>query len=472
MPLTRRSLLKKGLVGATAAAWPRATLRAAQARRPRNVLFVCLDTVRADHLGCYGSRRGASPNVDRLAEQSVVFDDVVSPSSWTLPVLASVMTGLYPHEHGATYFRTPIRNGTVRIAEIMNKAGVATAAFGQFPFHFDFYRFRPGFEVFQQKWSQLAPATTRQVLGWLAEQKAANRPFFGWVHYFEPHLPYQFQIDSVGFYDSSYRGRQFSMFDPKLIIKFATEMNTDPQSRAELMRTIDLYDGEIFCIDKYLGQVLRELERLGMADDTMIVVMADHGEHFLEHGMLEHGNTLYQELIRVPLIVRMPGAKPARCGQMVSSMDLAPTILEYMGLSGPKTAACSLVPLLKGETIPERVLFSTLDVVTSVIFVPDGKDPSKPENVQAKDNTVRNIKVLRDGKVKLLYDAIKKNYELYNLGVDPREQQNVLRPGEAPPPLLKKELDDWLVAMEQYKPPVAAPDPAIIQSMRQLGYIQ
>ncbi len=470
MPVTRRRFLQAGLAGAAAAVVPQPIRSFGQGQRPRNVLFVCLDTVRADHLGCYGYSRGTSPNLDKLAERSVVFDDVLSPSSWTLPVLASAMTGLYPHEHGALYFRTPIREGTVRLAEILSKAGVASAAFGQFPFHFGFYRFQPGFDTYRQKWSALAPSTTGQVLRWLREQQGCGRGFFAWVHYFEPHLPYQLQLDSVGFYDWKYRGQVSSVFDPKLILKLAMEKTE--QSHKDLLRILDLYDGEIFCADKYLGWVLAELDRLGMTQDTMVIVMADHGEHFLEHGQIEHGNTLYEELIRIPLVIHVPGCKPGRCPQLVSVIDLLPTILEYLGLPRSETAGISLMPALEGRPVPERTLFSTLDVVTSVIFIPDGKDPSDPRNVQANDQSVRNLKVIRDGKRKMILDMKTARYELYDLATDPKEQRNLLGLGDEPPPDLKGKLDDWLTAMERFRPPVAAPDPAIIESMRALGYIQ
>jgi arylsulfatase A-like enzyme len=470
LSLTRRHFLRDGLVGAATVAASGPSLIRAEARRPRNVLFVCLDTVRADHLSTYGYVRRTSPNLDRLAERSVVFEDVLSPSSWTLPVLASVMTGLYPAEHGATYFRTPIREGTVRLAEVLGRAGMTSAAFGQFPFHFGFYRFPVGFDTFRQKWSMLAPTTTGQVLRWLRDRPDDGRGFFAWVHYFEPHLPYQIQLDSVGFYDWKYRGKVFDVYDPKAIIKLAME-NT-PQARADLLRVLDLYDGEIFCADKYLGWVLAELRRLKLMDDTMVIVMADHGEHFLEHGMVEHGNSLYEELVRVPLVIYAPGCRPGRCPDLVSLIDLMPTILEYLRVPGPKTPGRSLMPVLQGERPPDRALFSALDVVTSVIFVPDGRDPSDPNQILTKDNSVKNMKAVRHGKRKLIFDAMRQAYEYYDLAVDPREQLNLLATGYDPPADLKRELDDWIVAMNRYKPPVAAPDPAIIESMRALGYIQ
>lgn len=465
---TRRRFLQ-GLAGAAATApvgsgFGAPTVRAAG---PRNVIFICLDTVRADHLGCYGYRRGTSPNLDQLTERSVVFDDVLSPSSWTLPVLASALTGLYPHEHGALYFRTPIRPGTIYLPELLSQAGMTTAAMGQYPFSFPFYRFQNGFDVFEQKWSQLAPATTRQAQRWLGEQADGKTGFFLWVHYFEPHVPYEVQLDSIGFYDHAYRGSTFKVFDAARYLKLATEQTLS--SASERKRIVDLYDGEIFCADKYLGWILRELRRLKLQDRTMVVVMADHGEHFGEHGLVEHGNSLYEELVRVPMVIHVPGCKPGRCRQLVSPIDIVPTILDFLDMPARQIPGHSLMPALDAKPLPERVLFSTLDTATSVIFVPDGRDPSKAE---ARDTVIHNVKAVRQGPKKLIYSAKDRAYELYDLRADPHERRNLLAGGSPPPADLKRHLDDWLLAMERHKPTVAVPNRAVLDAMRSLGYIQ
>ncbi|MBN1346649.1 MAG: sulfatase [Phycisphaerae bacterium] len=465
--LTRRRFLK-ALGGAAATSGVRPVVAASSAgkRWRRNVVFVCLDTTRADHLGCYGYSRGASPNLDRLAQRSVVFDDVLSPSSWTLPVLASVMTGLYPHEHGAIYFRTPIRDGVVRLPEILRQGGLSTAAIGQFPFHFDFYKFQVGFDLFAQKWSQTASKTTAQALRYLSERAGREEGFFLWVHYFEPHVPYEWQFDSAGFYEKGYRGKTLKVFDANLILKLEAEGT--PRADAELKRIIDLYDGEIHCADKYLGWVLDELGRRKLVDETMVIVMADHGEHFGEHGIVEHGNSLYEEAVRVPLVIHAPGCRPGRCGSPVSLVDVFATILDFLGLPARETSGCSLMPALAGEAPPERTLFTTLDTVTSVIFVPDGRDPSK---IQTQDKVIHDLKAVRRGRKKLILDARSGKYALYDLAVDPGERRDLLVDGK-PPGDLRGALDEWITAMQRYRPTVAAPDASVIEAMRSLGYIQ
>ena len=467
MHLTRRRFLRN-VAAATAASAVRSASAgpAKRTRRPRNVVFICLDTVRADHLGCYGYDRGTSPNLDRLAERSVVFDDVLSPSSWTLPVLASAMTGLYPHEHGGLYFRTPIRDGTEHLAQMLGREGIRSAAIGQFPFGFDFYRFQNGFDLYDQKWSMLAPKTTGQIVRWLREVRDDRKGLFLWAHYFEPHMPYQMQVDSVGFYDPTYRGKLYQVFDPNLYLKAMAD--DTPKGRGERRRILELYDGEIFCADKYLGRILDELARLDMADETMIIVTADHGEHFGEHGIVEHGNTLYEELVRVPLVIHAPGCRPGRCKQLVSLVDLVPTILDFLQLPARQLSGCSLLPALAGGSPPARTLFSTLDTVSSVIFVPDGRDPSK---IETRDKTIHNMKVVRSGTRKLIYNAKDRTYAMYDLAADPREQRNLITDGK-PPADLAKQLGDWLFAMERYTPTVASPNKDVLEAMRSLGYIQ
>lgn len=466
MSLTRRRFLEQ-IASITATGGICRLASAAQKDHPRNVLFVCLDTVRADRLGCYGHDRPTSPNLDKLAARSMVFEDTLSPSSWTLPVLASVMTGLYPHEHGALYFRTPIRKGTYRLPELLRGAGLATAAMGQFPFHFNFYGFQHGFDVFIQQWSQLAPKTTRQATEWIKERRDNKNGFFLWTHYFEPHMPYEWQIDSVGFYRPTYRGNLTKIYDPNLFLKHLADKT--PAGRAEARRILDIYDGEIRCSDKYLGWVLDELERRKLLDETMIVVMADHGEHFGEHGLVEHGNSLYDPLVRVPLIIHVPGCKPGRCKQLVSIIDLFATILDGLGMPAKQSSGRSLMPLVSGSgSVMERDLFTTLDAAHSVVFVPDGRNPSQ---IEVQDKIVKNQKALRSGRKKLIYDVQRRRYELYDLASDPKETKDLIAGGKVPIEY-KKPLDDWMTAMSRHEPTVAAPDNSVLEAMRSLGYIQ
>lgn len=321
-----------------------------------NVLVVVVDTLRADHLSSYDYARLTSPNIDRLAEQGVLFENAFSTSSWTQPSHASLVTGRYTFEHDAEL--KPLDGRYPTIAEVMRALGYQTAAFsannsvfnrrngfGRGFIHFeDHYRtlgdiatstvYGRGIEFrFLHKTLGMkdelgrvrASHITGNVLRWI--DRHPGKPFFAFLNYYDPHAPY--------LPPEPYRSRFAQQPNPGGMINTVWDMDHIyvPMTPEQLQSEIDAYDGAIAYVDTYIGNLLEELQKRGLAENTMVVLTADHGELFGEHGLLEHTNSLYREVIHVPLIVWWPGHVPTgtRVVVPVSNASIPATILGLIG---------------------------------------------------------------------------------------------------------------------------------------------
>ncbi len=308
---------------------------AACAPGPRpNLLVVTLDTTRADRLGCYGCAAARTPTLDRLAAEGTLFESCLSAVPITTPSHSTIFTGTYPQAHGVRdngRFRLP--PAAVTLAEVLKGQGYVTgAAVGAFPLTrewgvdqgFDLYDDHvtvgqedergnrvPARRMFFEERS--AVRVNEAILPWLREN--ARRPFFAWVHYWDPHQPY-----------------------------------LPPPPFSELFAH-DLYQGEIAYVDRALGVLLAELERQGVAGRTVVAVVGDHGEGLGEHGEETHSMLLYDATLRVPLVIRVPGQPGGRrVRERVGTVDLMPTLLELLGVEPPaEVSGRSLVKAMSGR---------------------------------------------------------------------------------------------------------------------------
>jgi arylsulfatase A-like enzyme len=309
-------------------------------RRP-NVLLVTIDTMRADHSSSYGYQRLTTPEIDRLAREGVLFENAYTATPTTGPAHATLFTSTYPLGHGV------LKNGYVlgeehtTLAEVLNHAGYQTAAL---PSSFVLTRrfgFAQGFDHFDDdfsdadasvsaktwqgipvegKFDRRASETTERAITWL-EQRGKERPFFLWVHYFDPHAPYD--------PPDGYRQQ---------IVKRAAE--NDPADKASneekrLAEKILDYDAEIRFADEQVGRLVQHLDRTLGREKTIIVITTDHGEGLMQHGWMTHGLDLYEELVRVVLIIRWPGHVPTggRLAGAVALIDITPTLLALLDLA-------------------------------------------------------------------------------------------------------------------------------------------
>jgi arylsulfatase A-like enzyme len=314
--------------------WALAKLPPAPAGAP-NVLVIVIDTLRSDHLSAYGYSRPTSPNLDRLAQEGVLFENAFATSSWTVPSHASLLTGRYPHEHGAETGRQPLDGRYPTLAEALRDRGYRTAAFSAntlfFTRRLGFGRGFLHFEDYFQSVADMAARTiagrkfnryVRSRLGWTdlpARRRAAdinrntirwidrdrNRPFFAFLNYFDPHAPYLPPDPYLTKFSTTQNLREvlatigFSEFDLKPRL-----------SPSALQAQIDGYDGAIAYVDDYLGQLLSELRERRLTDNTLVVITSDHGEALGEHGLLGHRKSLYRSELQVPLLVWWPSRIP------------------------------------------------------------------------------------------------------------------------------------------------------------------
>ncbi|MEN8165134.1 MAG: sulfatase, partial [Acidobacteriota bacterium] len=287
----------------------RRTVRRRNASEGPNVLFLRVDAVRADHCSLYGYERQTTPNLDRLGARSLVFDTAISPAAWTLPSVASMLTGKYSVKMGAVD-GFGLRHKDVTLAELMVDEGLTTMAVSTNPLIGPSHAFDQGFETFILEPWERAAAVNRYFSKWL--DTAESTQWFAYLHYIDPHDPYEAPPPFLGqFSDRGYRGE---FVRSKALNEIANTVNYGidppfPVGDADLEFLRDRYDEEIRYWDSTLGQLIDDLERRNVLDRTIIVVVSDHGEEFADHGKFKHGKHLYQETINVPLLVSFPGSE-------------------------------------------------------------------------------------------------------------------------------------------------------------------
>jgi arylsulfatase A-like enzyme len=340
---------------------------AGEAPRPRSVVLVVVDTLRADHLGVYGYERPTSPALDRRAAGAAVFERAWSTSPWTLPSFGSLYTGQLPSRHAAGLLRPGggersfayLDESAASIGEILAERGFATAAVVNNPFLHPAFGLGRGFETWDYVFVNYAeyPRASRIVhwgLRWLDARD--ERPFLLVLHIFDPHLSYDPPPQVRGRFTSGYAGRL------ALPLTGFGERNATwkPRARADRRFVVGAYDEELLFVDRQIGRLFDELELRGLLEETLVVLTSDHGEELFDHDGFEHGHTMYQELLRVPLLFWGPGVRPGRIETPVSLVDVLPTLLDALGIEPvPGLAGRSLWSLLRGGSEPaERALLA------------------------------------------------------------------------------------------------------------------
>ncbi len=352
-----------------------------------NVVLVVIDTLRADHLGCYGYARAETPRLDALAASGTRFAAARAATSWTLPSVATILTGKYPVEHGVEHLTSVLSENQVTVAETLAAAGYETAAFSaNVSLVIPESGFAQGFERFDvleataganpaadpvlvrdgtNRAAQAATAdgVTDAALAWLHARAPSPRPYFLYLHYFDPHASYTPPV--------AYAER-FGVHggDPLLARgQGIVTVSFKPPAADELAKLVALYDAEIAFTDHELGRLFDGLGIGGEhARDTVVVVTADHGEEFGEHGGMLHGRTLFEEMLHVPLLIAGADVPAGRLVDApVSLVSLAATLAEIgkatppAGLAGP-----SLVPAMHGAAPAPAMIFATLAQRTSI----------------------------------------------------------------------------------------------------------
>jgi len=343
-----------------------------------NVIVYLVDALRADHLGCYGYGRATSPQIDAFAGDSVLFEKASSTSSWTMPGVSSIFTGLEPDAHRVIQFSSALEDKFTTMAELLQKNGWTTWQVVANP-----YPFMPETNLAQGfdgglylDWGEPVPLTTAadlngSIFPWLEDRK--SEPFFLYVHTMDVHSPYRPPAEYAEMFDPDYTG-SITGDIPYFPDSYGADWTKLPERDLEHVKA--LYDASIRFNDTEFGRLLDKLKELDLYDDTMVVFVADHGEALWDHPAdadiavgWGHGMTLYEEVLHIPLIVKFPGSKygGVRVESPVSQIDLLPSIADVVGATAPDNLpGVNLADVAAGrETWNSRKLFHYLDNQTS-----------------------------------------------------------------------------------------------------------
>jgi arylsulfatase A-like enzyme len=383
-----------------------------------NVVVLSVDTLRADHVGALGYKTPTTPEIDALAARGVLFENAISQSSWTRPAHMSIFTGLHPREHGFVALADTRRldDSIPTLASVLRDHGYNTAAFVGGVNLAATYGFDRGFDLYRTngKYFRDNFEDTRY---WLDHERKGK--FFLFVHGYDAHTPYI--TDPID--------RQAIALDESIPAEpFGEVCRRDgPVSRIDPF--VREYDGAVHRADRYVGKIVRELGQRGLLDRTIVVVLSDHGEEFLEHGRCFHIATLHREVLHVPLVIVAPGLAPRRVAAAVSaSVTIAPTVMELLGIDGHPFPGPSLLEAATGGAAPEDLIVSETE-----------------RNAEKKGDG--HVRSLTTPALKLIQWTTERRSSLFDTSTDAAEQSPVADPERHE--ALTTELDRW---SEVHKP--------------------
>ncbi len=439
-----------------------------------NIVLISVDTLRADHLGCYGYAHDTSPFLDSLATEGIVFENAFAQSSWTLASHMSLFTGRYPHNHGVETPELSLSASIPTLTEELKAAGYHTYGFVTWAFLDEKYGFGRGFDLYRQfipppdkRDVQHAEHVTRadvavdSILEGFGQGLAS--PYFLFVHLFDPHLDYAPPIEDARRFDPT-AAEDLTVGKHTTLQPYILAVQNEPQRipTSMLKQVTALYDGEIRFTDRQLKRLFDGLESRGMMDDTLVVFTSDHGEELDDHGSMEgHGWTLYDEILHVPLIVKLPDSKAAshtnqRIAPLAESIDIAPTILQLAGLAIPESFdGKSLLPYLDPTSSPDE----TRSFSSSQRFL---------SRWSLRTDTHKLIHSRRKT-ARLPY--VPPLYEFYDLEADPGETTNLFENQPPEARRLRAYLDAWMQTQRKNVDPVPLQlDQEQRARLRALGY--
>jgi arylsulfatase A-like enzyme len=475
----------------TVALWANPLLTSRTQRKPLNVLLYMIDTLRADHASMYGYARETTPFLKKLGDRGLVFDDCQVQATWTKPSVASLLTSLYSFTHGIVQDYDTIPKGATTLAEQLRTSGYVTVGIMANPFAGRLSGLQKGFD-FVSEWAVIqryrkdaedrgtdSAAVNKIIFPWLETHR--NEPFFLYAHTTDPHAPYR---PPAGFEEKFARPADTSKFNATYkslvnkrsygggaVVSRAIVRHSGVNPDRFIHEAIDRYDGEVLHNDWSLEQLAGKLKELGILDNTLIIVVSDHGEEFWEHGWTAHGQSLYQELTHGVFVMWNPKLipTPRRVAVPVQLIDVMPTVLDLLGLKIPDLIqGQSLAPFARGQSFQRRG-----QVMTSRYASPHAHG-FVPEN---GTDTV----ALVDADWKLLYrDKAKEvslnKVELYDRRSDRGETKNIAAQHPQEVDRMMTEIGKWMEAEKQIKSslsrgPKATIDAKTLEQLRSLGYI-
>lgn len=434
-------------------------------RQPKpNIVIVTIDTLRADHLGCYGYKRPTSPRIDEIASRSIVFEKALCQTPQTLPSHTSIFTGMHPRTHKSITHESVVNDNLTTLAEILKRNGYKTAAFVSSHvldrrLNLDqgldlYWEIHKNKEIEERRFGQAQEIdfTTEAVLDWLRNNR--KQPFMLWVHWFHPHRPYNPPPRYIDLFAGEYDRPNITDSD------FLTKVWREKVdlSDYDVGYIIGCYDGEVAFSDKQVGRLIDEISSLHLSDKTIIVLTSDHGEILYEHEhYFGHDIALYEQCLWVPLIITGPGllSQAKRIPDLVETIDIMPTLLDLAGIGKPKGIdGRSLLPLIEDRSMPQAEYF----------FSETFPFPEKGLPRHAV-RTVRHKLIWRETQGEIVK-------ELYDLTEDPNEEINKFSIEHAVAAHLDSVLAAWISKGGLRPAPIpSAIDAGRYKILKSLGYL-
>ena len=483
----------------------RAALADGGSAAPQGVIVFLGDTLRRDHLDAYGYGRETAPVLSRLASEGVLFRDAISQGTWTKVSVPSILTSLYPASTGVVAIPDRVPSAATTLAEAYRSAGYATFQTSSVQFTGKLTNLHQGVEVLHERASvdnddlghssaKTARTFVDRFLTWLDDHH--DVPFYAFIHVFDPHSPFEpyppydlMWASPTGKEEHEARLEQVQeTFGDDIRIGDGNRVGPELFPNREDLETsgidpdvfvaheLDWYDGSIRGMDAEIARLMEGLEERGVAGDTLFAFTSDHGEEFLEHGWHWHGNTVYGEILNVPLMLRWEGVLPSGVvvDETVESIDLMPTLLELSGIAAPEEAqGRSLLPLVVDPDDPEALGWVRRPAFSERKRMPSREERSNPEDVDQYSVVWDGWKLVRN----LDPPEGRAEYELYSHEDDPINLDDV----SADHPEIVEELKEQLAARLRYaearklaSDEDAADDlsPEELQRLRRLGYIR
>ena len=430
-----------------------------------SLVLISVDCLRASHVGVYGYERNTTPQIDSLAADGVIFGSAWSTSSWTLPSHVSMMTGMPPSVHGVVDRWKKIYSSLSYLPDILSRSGYETNGIATFTLVSQTYGFEKGFSQYRTLHERPAETIVDEALTVMSGSRGRRKFLF--MHLFDAHDPY-YPPERELWHRFGPRPKDMTDLLDKV------DKRVPPVDQNEIQEVINLYDAEIVYLDQELGRFFDGLKELGLYDGSLIILTADHGEAFFEHGHWTHVVSLYEEVVGVPLIVKWPGNTPrGRVDRPVSLIDIFPTFLGELGIPPGPIAGFDLRRLAAGD---EEILGERM-IVSEITWGPLGDQGPWPPIMKfaVRSGSLKYMATFENpsGGDAVVGDLVEE--ELFDLAMDAAEKNDLLPEASARAAPLRRWLLDYLRSAEPHKP--LPPDGEVEldeeekERLKSLGYI-
>jgi arylsulfatase A-like enzyme len=464
---------------------------------PRNVILIVIDTLRADHLSCYGYARATSPSIDRLAAEGALFERAIVQKPSTSPSVATILSGTYPYTHGIYTVRDWLPDKVLTLPEMLRSRGMRTGGVVTNVNLSRAFNFQQGFDDYIEVGTTEGPSdsapATKAALEWIEENR--DEPFFLYLHYLDPHAPYTPPPPFRGTFDGDALSDRYHGPEPPIGPTYLGEIHKESVIENG-SRDVDLYvqryDEEILYVDSAIGRLLERLRVLGLEESTLVVLTSDHGESLGEHKFFfGHGHVPFEDNVRVPLILWYPPgvAGGQRVGTIVESVSIVPTVLDALRVDYPvRFEGPSLwrhLPAGAGadrEAVAFIEVRKTKETLMNSIRTDRWKLIHNPAGIDLARDPLRVRVLLNPGRLERLWwaahdgPAVKRVWELYDLQADPGEVHDLARERPEIARELWTRLAGWLALApaERTSRRVKLEDlsPAEVETLRSLGYVR